>query len=128
MFQMEPEFHSHRGGRVTAGALFRFSSPARLERDRHLHGAADRPAVAHCRTEPPLADGIGCGAVEAARAAAADQVDRPGHAVGADVHPQQHVARRSEEHTSELQSLMSISYAVFCLTKKKKHNTAKIHT
>src|SRR3546814_7088092 len=27
---------------------------------------------------------------------------------------------RSEEHTSELQSLMSISYAVFCLNKKKK--------
>src|SRR3546814_2076336 len=27
--------------------------------------------------------------------------------------------KRSEEHTSELQSLMSISYAVFCLTKKK---------
>src|SRR3546814_4694425 len=30
------------------------------------------------------------------------------------------VARRSEEHTSELQSLMRISYAVFCLKKKKK--------
>src|SRR3546814_3467245 len=30
--------------------------------------------------------------------------------------------RRSEEHTSELQSLMRISYAVFCL-KKKKHPT-----
>src|SRR3546814_2544262 len=34
---------------------------------------------------------------------------------------------RSEEHTSELQSLMRISYAVFCLNKKKaiitKHNT-----
>src|SRR3546814_1663791 len=29
---------------------------------------------------------------------------------------------RSEEHTSELQSLMRISYAVFCLTKKKKLN------
>src|SRR3546814_10465280 len=29
------------------------------------------------------------------------------------------VAGRSEEHTSELQSLMRISYAVFCLTKKK---------
>src|SRR3546814_9819260 len=28
---------------------------------------------------------------------------------------------RSEEHTSELQSLMRISYAVFCLTKKKTH-------
>src|SRR3546814_5498599 len=32
-------------------------------------------------------------------------------------------ATRSEEHTSELQSLMRISYAVFCL-KKKKYNTA----
>src|SRR3546814_9915853 len=29
---------------------------------------------------------------------------------------------RSEEHTSELQSLMRISYAVFCLKKKKKKN------
>src|SRR3546814_3416743 len=30
-------------------------------------------------------------------------------------------AMRSEEHTSELQSLMRISYAVFCLKKKKKN-------
>src|SRR3546814_10443004 len=30
---------------------------------------------------------------------------------------------RSEEHTSELQSLMRISYAVFCLKKKTKRNT-----
>src|SRR3546814_6873229 len=29
---------------------------------------------------------------------------------------------RSEEHTSELQSLMRISYAVFCLKKKNKHD------
>src|SRR3546814_1054461 len=35
-------------------------------------------------------------------------------------------ARRSEEHTSELQSLMRISYAVFCLKKKTEH-TAKDH-
>src|SRR3546814_8650484 len=33
---------------------------------------------------------------------------------------------RSEEHTSELQSLMRISYAVFCL-KKKKHKITTIH-
>src|SRR3546814_9239550 len=32
---------------------------------------------------------------------------------------------RSEEHTSELQSLMRISYAVFCLTKKIQTNTHK---
>src|SRR3546814_8598815 len=36
-------------------------------------------------------------------------------------------ASRSEEHTSELQSLMRISYAVFCL-KKKKLNHTPIHT
>src|SRR3546814_4537887 len=37
--------------------------------------------------------------------------------------------RRSEEHTSELQSLMRISYAVFCLKKKKTHHhtTAMTH-
>src|SRR3546814_3976699 len=38
---------------------------------------------------------------------------------------ERHVTRsfelRSEEHTSELQSLMRISYAVFCLKKKKQH-------
>src|SRR3546814_9020832 len=34
--------------------------------------------------------------------------------------PHQH-EQRSEEHTSELQSLMRISYAVFCLTKKNTH-------
>src|SRR3546814_1126680 len=33
---------------------------------------------------------------------------------------------RSEEHTSELQSLMRISYAVFCLKKKKNHNKYQI--
>src|SRR3546814_3283652 len=35
--------------------------------------------------------------------------------------PRRRERTRSEEHTSELQSLMRISYAVFCL-KKKKHN------
>src|SRR3546814_7319202 len=34
--------------------------------------------------------------------------------------PSSTALRRSEEHTSELQSLMRISYAVFCLKKKKK--------
>src|SRR3546814_9157990 len=33
-------------------------------------------------------------------------------------------AMRSEEHTSELQSLMRISYAVFCLKKTKIHTTS----
>src|SRR3546814_4170559 len=38
---------------------------------------------------------------------------------------QEHKEPRSEEHTSELQSLMRISYAVFCL--KKKTNTQILH-
>src|SRR3546814_2718265 len=36
-------------------------------------------------------------------------------------------ATRSEEHTSELQSLMRISYAVFCLKKKNKYIIQNIH-
>src|SRR3546814_4672833 len=35
---------------------------------------------------------------------------------------------RSEEHTSELQSLMRISYAVFCLQKKKNTNPTRPHS
>src|SRR3546814_6972321 len=35
---------------------------------------------------------------------------------------------RSEEHTSELQSLMRISYAVFCLKKKKTDRKAEKHS
>src|SRR3546814_9218677 len=35
---------------------------------------------------------------------------------------------RSEEHTSELQSLMRISYAVFCLKKQKNTHHTRIHT
>src|SRR3546814_8525881 len=53
------------------------------------------------------------------------------HPAAAGTHPLRPVARpalvlrRSEEHTSELQSLMRISYAVFCL-KKKKQKQSKI--
>src|SRR3546814_6334605 len=51
--------------------------------------------------------------------------DRQGEAIsGADLPPRLGRARRrcrSEEHTSELQSLMRISYAVFCLKKTTKH-------
>src|SRR3546814_3903136 len=47
---------------------------------------------------------------------------RPRHAVGRRLHDR---SERSEEHTSELQSLMRISYAVFCL-KKIKRKTYRI--
>src|SRR3546814_15967145 len=41
---------------------------------------------------------------------------------GSPCNPAPDIPARSEEHTSELQSLMRISYAVFCLTKTKKTN------
>src|SRR3546814_9697956 len=41
--------------------------------------------------------------------------------------PHRRGGRRSEEHTSELQSLMRNSYAVFCLKKKNVQDTSKQH-
>src|SRR3546814_6922512 len=63
--------------------------------------------------------------------AAASVIGRPPIAMKSPIRPRDFayqdggaVPPRSEEHTSELQSLMRISYAVFCLKKKKK----KLHT
>src|SRR3546814_7001322 len=58
-------------------------------------------------------------------------INHPGRAsLAAVLQPEQNdflyfVANRSEEHTSELQSLMRISYAVFCLKKQKKATTTQ---
>src|SRR3546814_3891695 len=73
------------------------------------------------RTRPNGSDGIRgrrqpgllrAAARHAGRATARDAAAQPHCTLFA-------TARRSEEHTSELQSLMRISYAVFCLKKKK---------
>src|SRR3546814_6521260 len=50
----------------------------------------------------------------------ARQAEQFGTHVDKEFHP---VRKRSEEHTSELQSLMRISYAVFCLKKKNTQKT-----
>src|SRR3546814_10170134 len=50
-----------------------------------------------------------------------------GFALGQDTMNRE-LSMRSEEHTSELQSLMRISYAVFCLKKKKHHIPNNIHS
>src|SRR3546814_10364118 len=55
----------------------------------------------------PEAHGVGIRGVQAA-------------SKGDDLRRHRKASRRSEEHTSELQSLMRISYAVFCLKKKTK--------
>src|SRR3546814_9184275 len=61
-----------------------------------------------------LLSGLGCEIV---------RVARPGQGAWSDVGASILHRGRSEEHTSELQSLMRISYAVFCLKKKKKTHT-----
>src|SRR3546814_2697436 len=60
---------------------------------------------------------------EMARIVAGD----PDDGIGADPAPRLGIGR-SEEHTSELQSLMRISYAVFCLKKKKQRETPRSRT
>src|SRR3546814_1036131 len=71
------------------------------------------------------AGAIGAGKIGAGRNAdvsiGLDQADRSVAAIGSDRGRSGRRDRRSEEHTSELQSLMRISYAVFCLKKKTKH-------
>src|SRR3546814_1361566 len=53
-----------------------------------------------------------------------ESVAHPGQTVGVEFLRRRRVVR-SEEHTSELQSLMRISYAVFCLKKKTHYNNSK---
>src|SRR3546814_2675840 len=78
------------------------------------HADADGDVVRLCKRRPPqrrsgVRHALPGQSSLAGRSAAADGTGRGG---------------RSEEHTSELQSLMRISYAVFCLKKKKQTPTS----
>src|SRR3546814_8642125 len=92
----------------------------RINDRRRRHHRNHQPAEAEDR----LAAGRPGAAADADRPAAGRQfldlgdADRGGARHGHDDLPD-----RSEEHTSELQSLMRISYAVFCLKKKKNTHT-----
>src|SRR3546814_5851746 len=77
-----------------------------------------RPAPARSAT-PYLSDAIAKMSVRPAHVNNADAGDRVTADGGMRGNP---YPGRSEEHTSELQSLMRISYAVFCLKKKKNTN------
>src|SRR3546814_2516286 len=76
---------------------------------------ATGPSSLHLSWSEGTAADLDLGAVLADRAFAA--LRDPGEFAKVEV--------RSEEHTSELQSLMRISYAVFCLKKKKKDRSNK---
>src|SRR3546814_1065360 len=91
---------------------------------RPLHDPPHSIHVVSCM--PPIALGVQVAEVEAVLQAELDGCngsrDLTGHE-GFAADRTFVVEQRSEEHTSELQSLMRISYAVFCLKKKK--NKAK---
>src|SRR3546814_8707192 len=107
-----------------------------LERQR-LFGVLLMPPVSENDTVAELCDSIGCRYVRMGSAA----LDTPEHMVASNDREAVRAATqyligeghrriglvlgphgRSEEHTSELQSLMRNSYAVFCLKKKKINN------
>src|SRR3546814_7711704 len=68
-----------------------------------------RSTTGRARNDTLVVGGAAIGQHTASRDAARPYREAPGN----------HFGDRSEEHTSELQSLMRISYAVFCLKKKK---------
>src|SRR3546814_1791759 len=75
-----------------------------------LYQSADRCSPLPIHERPPVATADG---------------QAPQHAAAAFRDFATPSCRRSEEHTSELQSLMRISYAVFCLKKKKNQQKSK---
>src|SRR3546814_4960993 len=77
----------------------------------HRHQPPDRHQLRLPRSEDPLLMALAKSTGEDALETAPREVSTFGLALGN--------SGRSEEHTSELQSLMRISYAVFCLQKKK---------
>src|SRR3546814_8058246 len=87
--------------------LVRYGLPGRRAQRAPQHG---------CRVGAAAAQRSG------GRVGADPRVRRPGSGRGPARPGTRGGAGRSEEHTSELQSLMRISYAVFCLKKKKKDN------
>src|SRR3546814_949378 len=116
------------------GAVVDFLVPNRFETGYGLSPAVVDLALRHPAGKPDMLITVDNGiasidGVEAARQAGIDVVITDHHLPGdtlpkalAIVNPNQ--PGRSEEHTSELQSLMRISYAVFCLKKKtEKNNT-----
>src|SRR3546814_2386648 len=95
----------------------------RLYGDVHdLHGGGDAVAAdefgADLEPLPLRPELIGAQADDGTGIGQAQRARRGGQAGGGDAADLRGHVRRSEEHTSELQSLMRISYAVFCLKKK----------
>src|SRR3546814_5426733 len=84
------------------------------------------PAAIHLLLEESLPDGLDIlEVVNAGTGSLADHLQASRWLIDLDLDLGVATEARSEEHPSELQSLMRISYAVFCLKKKKSNNHSK---
>src|SRR3546814_3655460 len=83
----------------------------------HGHGVVGQPVLG---AEPGTVSRVRCRHLDAERDHR--QLQRQRHAATGPLGEMGGMALRSEEHTSELQSLMRTSYAVFCLKKKQQTN------
>src|SRR3546814_3399448 len=122
----------------------RTNASSRSNRSLRANGGGARPIRA-CNGPRPVAPCATDGAITTKSSAAAiDRSPFPAEAVGGDTPAARYHAypptgakpwptltnsatARSEEHTSELQSLMRISYAVFCLKKKTRKHTPPLN-
>src|SRR3546814_4936828 len=100
-------------GLVCPFAVDHFDHYARTLVETGVIGGRHGKHPLRCRQVFDLLDGVAQGLAELRRAGLGARLQSMGN------------GRRSEEHTSELQSLMRISYAVFCLKKKIKTNTIR---
>src|SRR3546814_2340022 len=99
---------------VNSGVEVCFSNPGTSE----MHFVAALDKVEGMRAIPGLFEGAVTGMADGYGRMA----EKPAATL---LHLGPGLANRSEEHTSELQSLMRISYAVFCLKKKNNQKTIK---
>src|SRR3546814_4381581 len=96
---------------------------------RRQQPAARRARRRHRLRRLAVVEGVGAALGDGAQGRAELRLHQPlaGHERAAVIEEDRRDIGRSEEHTSELQSLMRISYAVFCL-KKKKQQSQTVHT
>src|SRR3546814_5707073 len=99
LVRLSPDFQTEKGYEIPA--------PGRANLSMSTAQLAERFGAVSMTLEMPFKDN--------------DDLPDPDHGWS----PERSRALRPEEHTSELQSLMRISYAVFCLKKKNKKNTTK---
>src|SRR3546814_1139535 len=113
-------------GRTWSGCSLSWSSPEDVSILSDINGLPSILSGRGCRAAAWHRGLRCCRRLQPGQIAPLGTAAPPAKPSAANPHPQGELDGRSEEHTSELQSLMRISYAVFCL--QKKQNKRPTHT